>query len=53
MGQLVFQGNSINSSWDGTYLGNAVPNGVYYVLLSVQDTKKQNHYYRSSVRLVK
>ena len=52
-GQLVFQGNSINSSWDGTYLGNAVPNGVYYVLLSVQDTKKQNHYYRSSVRLVK
>ena len=52
-GQLVFQGNSINSSWDGTYLGKAVPNGVYYVLLSVQDTKKQNHYYRSSVRLVK
>lgn len=52
-GQLVFQGNSSNSSWDGTYLGKAVPDGVYYVLLAVQDTKKQNYYYRSALRLVR
>ncbi len=52
-GQLIFQGNSSNSSWDGTYLGKAVPDGVYYLLLAVQDTKKQNYYYRSALRLVR
>ena len=28
-GQIIFEGNSINDTWDGTFEGSLVPNGSY------------------------
>ena len=52
-GQLVFQGDKANPAWDGTFLGSPAQDGVYTVLLSVQDTKNRNYYYRSSLHLLR
>ncbi|MFY8004963.1 MAG: gliding motility-associated C-terminal domain-containing protein, partial [Chitinophagaceae bacterium] len=32
-GQMIFQGNSINDKWDGTYKGKEQPMGVYVYVI--------------------
>ena len=38
-GQLIFQGNSVNDTWDGTFDGALVPNGnyVYHIVSTPVD----------------
>ena len=35
LGELIFESNTINSSWDGTYKGNLLNDGVFVYQLSI------------------
>lgn len=41
-GQLIFEGNSTYSSWDGTYLGEILPTADYYYIVDLGDGTKLN-----------
>jgi gliding motility-associated-like protein len=48
-GKAVYSANNYTNDWDGTYLGNALPSGVYYYIFDDGKEKK----YKGTVTLLK
>jgi gliding motility-associated-like protein len=42
-----------SKSWNGTYNGEPVPEGVYVVLMELKDHKGRNHYYKGTVQILR
>jgi gliding motility-associated-like protein len=50
-GQIVYETNSDNYvPWDGTYLGEPLPNGDYYYVMTSKDERK---YYSGYVTILR
>ena len=41
-GQLLFEGNNINSSWNGIYNNELLPTGDYYFIIDLGNNQKYN-----------
>ncbi|MBN8702085.1 MAG: PKD domain-containing protein [Bacteroidetes bacterium] len=52
-GLLLFNTNSIDGSWDGTYNGRTVPQDVYICRTVVVDIFDKKHVYNTSVTLLR
>ncbi len=55
-GEVVFQSNDVNVSWDGTYLGELVPGGVYPWIItyeSIQEDDDEKYMKKGSVTVVR
>jgi len=40
-GILIYKSNNLNDKWDGTYMGNQAPDGIYVYTLQYRDINKQ------------
>ena len=52
-GILIFKSNSLDVSWDGTYVGNRVPEGVYAYVLRYRNVNKLPHQESGVVTLIR
>lgn len=52
-GKIIFQSGSHDLGWDGTYLGKAVPNGVYIYRFVVTDWSGEEHVYHGGFTLIR
>lgn len=54
-GQMVFQSENQNISWNGSHLdtGTPVPDGVYVYDLRVEDSNHKKHQYYGSINLIR
>lgn len=54
-GQMVFQSDNQNNSWNGSHLdtGTKVPAGIYIYDLRVEDSNSKEHQYYGSVNVVR
>lgn len=53
-GQLVFEAENYDGTWDGTNLGQAVPDATYYYVISVNDPKFSNpKIYKGTVTIIR
>ena len=52
-GEMIYQTNSIDSPWDGSFKGQEVELGVYVYEISFYDITGDDHYYYGHVKLVR
>jgi gliding motility-associated-like protein len=52
-GQMIFESESLLRSWDGTYLGEPVPLGVYVYTINYTDEFGQNYTKRGTVTVLR
>jgi len=52
-GELIFEGHSLKSGWDGTYKGKPVQNGVYIWKIEVTDIEGTVHPYIGHVNILR
>jgi gliding motility-associated-like protein len=52
-GQLMFETNDILDKWDGTYMGEACPSGVYYLWIDARGTMYQRQRYKGSITILR
>lgn len=53
-GQLIFESNDINNSWDGKIRGNNdASEGVYFYTISARDTKNEQIIEKGTVQLIR
>jgi len=50
-GELVFESNDIEKSWDGTYKGQVVPSGIYYFVVNLKLPDNRLHQENGSINL--
>jgi len=51
-GQLIFETNDPSESWDGTYSGKYVQQGVYVYLIRYSDTRNQPYLLKGTVTVL-
>lgn len=52
-GELIFQGDNDNRTWDGTYKGAPVQPGTYLYTLTTQDIFYKLHYYDGTITVLR
>lgn len=52
-GELIFQSNKLENTWDGTYKQEYVPDGVYLYTFRIVDHNNELHIYNGSVTVIK
>ncbi|MFT6384678.1 MAG: gliding motility-associated-like protein [Bacteroidia bacterium] len=52
-GQKVFESKDINNSWDGTFLGQHCPNGVYVYSIDLINKTGVEYSYQGTVNLIR
>ena len=52
-GDKVFESNSLNEGWDGTYKGSDSPEGIYIYLFSAVDLCNESHNFKGFFSLVR
>lgn len=52
-GELLFKGESLEESWDGTYKGQLMPSGVYVYLVELEDFTGQKFTKRGTFNLIR
>lgn len=51
-GQLIFQSDDVNNRWDGTFLGEVVPQGTYAWLIIITKHSTKKYKYNGIVNVV-
>lgn len=52
-GQMVYQSNNIKQDWDGKYLGETVPSGVYLLKIKLTGSDESRNYVEDVLRIVR
>ena len=52
-GNVVFESNSINKEWDGTFQGEPQPAGVYVYTLQLRDDLGRLQTYQGTITLIR
>ena len=55
-GEMIFQSNSLDQGWDGTFKGkggNVVQEGVYVWKVQLRDEKNNEHDFDGTVSVIK